>query len=92
MTHATGRLAVMTEPGQLIMAEYDVPEPERDALVLKIVRANVCGSELHMWNGHHPTKKRGGLGHELVEITHAQASKIIAYFRMRWVYEEALDP
>ena len=36
--------------------------------------------------------ERGGLGHELVEITHAQASKIIAYFRMRWVYEEALDP
>jgi len=36
--------------------------------------------------------ERGGLGHELVEITHAQASKIIAYFRMRWLYEEALDP
>jgi hypothetical protein len=36
--------------------------------------------------------ERGGLGHQLVEITHAQASQIIAYFRMRWVYEEALDP
>jgi threonine dehydrogenase-like Zn-dependent dehydrogenase len=76
MTHATGRLAVMTEPGQLIMAEYDVPEPERDAVVLKIVRANVCGSELHMWNGHHPTKKRGGLGHEMIGRVHAIGSAV----------------
>ncbi|HUE34673.1 MAG TPA: zinc-binding dehydrogenase [Mycobacterium sp.] len=76
MTHATGRLAVMTEPGQLSMAEYDVPEPERDAVVLKIVRANVCGSELHMWNGHHPTKKRGGLGHEMIGRVHAIGSAV----------------
>jgi hypothetical protein len=36
--------------------------------------------------------ERGGLGHELVEVSHAQASRIIAYFRMRWAYGEALDP
>lgn len=36
--------------------------------------------------------ERGGLGHELVEVSHAQASKIIEYFRMRWAYAESLDP
>lgn len=34
----------------------------------------------------------GRPGHYLVEISHAQASKIIEYFRMRWAYAEALDP
>jgi hypothetical protein len=36
--------------------------------------------------------ERGGLGRELVEVSHAQASRIIEYFRMRWAYGEALDP
>jgi hypothetical protein len=37
--------------------------------------------------------ERGGLGQELVEVTHAQASKIIDYFRMQWrPYGEPLDP
>jgi hypothetical protein len=36
--------------------------------------------------------ERGGLGHELVEVSHAQAGKIIEYFRMRWAYGESLDP
>ena len=57
MTRDTGRLALMTKPGQLTMAEYEVPDPERDAVRPgSILRANVCGSELHIWNGHHPVK------------------------------------
>src|SRR3546814_5132603 len=36
------------------------------AIVVSILRANVCGSELHVWNGKHPVKKRGGMGHEMV--------------------------
>lgn len=71
MTDTVGRLALMTEPGQLAMADYTVPHPEHDAVVLEIVRANVCGSELHIWNGHHPVKKRGGLGHEMIGRVHA---------------------
>ena len=36
--------------------------------------------------------ERGSLGQDLVEVSHAQASKIIEYFRMRWAYAESLDP
>ena len=36
--------------------------------------------------------ERGSRRHDLVEISHAQASKIIEYLRMRWAYGEALDP
>ena len=35
----------------------------------------------------------GGRKHELVEVSHAQASKIIEYLRMQWgSYSEPLDP
>ncbi len=37
--------------------------------------------------------ERGGLGHELVEVSHTQASKIIEWFRVQWgSYGEPLDP
>lgn len=62
-----GRLAVMTSPGELEYQDYDIPDPEPGCLVLRVIRANVCGSELHIWCGHHPVKKCGGIGDEMVE-------------------------
>lgn len=66
-----GEIAVMTSPGELEYQRYDVPKPGPGALVLKVIRANVCGSELHIWRGHHPVKKRGGIGHEMVGRVYA---------------------
>ncbi|MGE0486399.1 MAG: zinc-binding dehydrogenase [Gammaproteobacteria bacterium] len=63
-----GRLANMTQPGALEFREYEVPEPPPGGLVARVVRSNVCGSELHIWCGHHPNKKSGGLGHEVVGV------------------------
>ena len=63
---AHGTVAVMTSPRELDFAEFPVPVPGRGSLVMKVRRANVCGSELHIWNGKHPVKKKGGLGHEMV--------------------------
>lgn len=63
-----GRLVNMIEPGKLEFREYDVPAPGPGALIARITRSNVCGSELHVWCGHHPTKKKGGLGHEAVAV------------------------
>ncbi len=33
------------------ITEYEVPDPEPDAIVLKITQAGVCGSDLHSWRG-----------------------------------------
>ncbi|MHC6592865.1 zinc-binding dehydrogenase [Arthrobacter sp. C152] len=63
---AYGRIAVMTSPRELDYTEYPLPAPEPGAILMKVTRANVCGSELHIWNGKHPVKKSGGLGHEMV--------------------------
>jgi len=56
----------MTSPRVLDYAEYALPAPEPGAILMEVTRANVCGSELHIWNGKHPVKKSGGLGHEMV--------------------------
>jgi len=66
-----GRVAVMTEPENMEYQKYKVPNPEKGAVVLKVMRTNICGSELHIWRGLHPTKKKGVLGHEMIGRVHS---------------------
>ena len=65
-----GKVAVMTEPLTLNYQEYEIPTPEPGAVLVKVTRTNVCGSELHIWRGQHPTIKRGVLGHEMIGEVH----------------------
>ncbi|MFD6903539.1 zinc-binding dehydrogenase, partial [Streptomyces diastaticus] len=60
----------MTEPLNLKYQEYSIPSPQPGSLVVKVTRTNVCGSELHIWRGHHPSIKRGVLGHEMIGTIH----------------------
>lgn len=66
-----GRVAVMDEPEKLSYREYDLPKPGPGAVLLKVLRSNICGSELHIWRGQHPTKKKGVLGHEMIGEVHS---------------------
>lgn len=60
-----GVTTVLTAPGELEQREYDVPEPEVGGVLLEMIRANVCGSEVHILKGHHPLIQPGSvLGHE----------------------------
>lgn len=60
----TGTVAYLAEPGQVELREYEVPSPEPGEVLTTVERANVCGSELHIWRGNHPEVKEGALGHE----------------------------
>ena len=49
---ATGRAAVLVEPGKPFeVRELPIPEVEPDAALIRITLANVCGSDLHVWRG-----------------------------------------
>jgi len=53
------------------IVEYPVPEPGPGAILIKMRRANVCGSDLHMWRGDVDLAAMGMpmpviLGHEMV--------------------------
>ena len=47
-----GKAAVFQGPGKgYEIQEFDVPEPEPDAILIKISLGGVCGSDLHFWRG-----------------------------------------
>jgi D-arabinose 1-dehydrogenase-like Zn-dependent alcohol dehydrogenase len=63
-----GRVVVFTGPrSPFEIEEFDVPDPEPGAIVLKITQAGVCGSDLHTWRGDMgavPPGTRRTTGHE----------------------------
>jgi len=60
-----GVTIVLTGPGTTEQREYDVPDPAPGGMVLEMLRANVCGSEVHILKGDHPRIRPGCvLGHE----------------------------
>src|SRR5215468_6749930 len=47
-----GRVAVLRAyGGEFDLREYPVPEVEPGAILVKLTRAGVCGSDLHIWRG-----------------------------------------
>ncbi len=47
-----GRVAVLPAyGGKFELREYSVPDPEPGAILVKLTRAGVCGSDLHIWRG-----------------------------------------
>lgn len=59
-----GKSAVLTDTRTIDIQEYELPDPGPGGLLAEVVRTNVCGSDLHFWNGEFPY--RGILGHEAV--------------------------
>lgn len=66
-----GHVAVLREyGGEFELREYPVPEPEPGAILVKLTRAGVCGSDLHIWRGemkdvYGTTPKDLTFGHEM---------------------------
>lgn len=71
MCETKGRVAEMTSPMELVFKEYPLVEPAPGAVIVKIIQTNICGSELHIWKGHHPVIRSGALGHEMIGEIHA---------------------
>ncbi|MBM3155805.1 MAG: zinc-binding dehydrogenase [Chloroflexi bacterium] len=67
-----GRAAIYHGLGHpMEIKKYPVPEPEPGAILVKTRRANICGSDLHMWRGDVDLAGLGQpmpviLGHEMV--------------------------
>ena len=61
--------AAITQPNDRTMriAEYEVPEPGPDEVLVQVTLACICGSDLHMWRGEVPwfQPAPGIQGHEM---------------------------
>jgi L-iditol 2-dehydrogenase len=66
-----GRIAVLQEyGGEFELREYAVPEVAPGAILVKLTRAGICGSDLHIWRGemkdvYGATPKDLTFGHEM---------------------------
>lgn len=71
-TRDTGVSITLDAIGQLGRVENPIPEPPAGGMVLSMVRANVCGSDVHILNGGHPLVREGCvMGHEGVGRVHS---------------------
>ncbi|ORV49399.1 zinc-binding alcohol dehydrogenase [Mycolicibacter engbaekii] len=68
----TGRIARFDEPGKPFEIDtVPLPEVGPGQILIKVTRANICGSDVHAWHGTFATRGLGGqlptvLGHEMV--------------------------
>jgi threonine dehydrogenase-like Zn-dependent dehydrogenase len=68
----TGRIARFDEPGKPFQIEtVPLPEVGPGEILIRVLRANICGSDVHAWHGTFATRGLGGqlptvLGHEMV--------------------------
>lgn len=75
--HHVNRAALFFEPGKPFeITELPIPDPKPGGLTLRITRANICGSELHIWRGDGrlgqiSTPQGRILGHEATGVVHA---------------------
>ncbi len=61
-----GRLVALVGPDQVEIHEYDLPSLPAGAVLLKVRRANVCGSDLHIWHFLSVAFRDVAMGHEFV--------------------------
>jgi threonine dehydrogenase-like Zn-dependent dehydrogenase len=57
----------MTEPGRIEIRSHELPTAiEPGGVLLRVLQTNVCGSDIHIFEGRHPLLRCGGMGHEMV--------------------------
>ena len=72
-----GRIARFDGPGKPFEIEtVTLPEVGAGEILIKVTRANICGSDVHAWHGTFATRGLGGqlptvLGHEMVGAVEA---------------------
>lgn len=49
----TMRAAVLVEPGRFEVQDVPRPKPGRDEVLVRISRVGICGTDLHIFNGHY---------------------------------------
>jgi 2-desacetyl-2-hydroxyethyl bacteriochlorophyllide A dehydrogenase len=66
------KAAVLTAPGHFAIQERHIPKPARGEALIKIARVGICGTDLHIFNGHYAEEHLPMVpGHEFTGTIHA---------------------
>jgi threonine dehydrogenase-like Zn-dependent dehydrogenase len=70
-----GRVATLRDYGRPVeIEEYELPDPERNGLILRMRQTTICGSDLHIWRGETALRASPAalaFGHEGFGVVHA---------------------
>lgn len=58
------RAAVLSAPGDLKIQDVPVPSIASDEVLIKVVQAGICATDLEVYKGEHPAKLPLTMGHE----------------------------
>lgn len=74
--------ALMTKPAEIVIREVDKPAPKAGEVLLRISRIGVCGSDIHVYHGLHPTTPYPVVqGHEVSGVV-AEAGPGVTRFKV----------
>jgi len=60
------KMAMIPEPGKIAFQEQELRDPKPDEVLIKVHTAAICGSDLHLFKGKHPSVTLpSAVGHEL---------------------------
>ena len=61
----TYSMAFIPEPGKIEFSDKPIRDPEQDEVMIKVHTAAICGSDLHLFRGKHPSVSLpAAVGHE----------------------------
>ena len=65
----TGRAAVFEAPNSpFVIREYPVRDVNPGEVLVRVVMATICRSDIHSYQGHRPNPCPGILGHEIIGV------------------------
>lgn len=74
------RAAVLVEPGRFEIERRPVPAPGPDEVLIRIGRVGICGTDLHIFNGHYAAESLPMVpGHEFTGTIHALGDGVSGY-------------
>lgn len=66
---ATMRAAVLVKPGRFEVKDVPRPEPGRNEVLVRITRVGICGTDVHIFNGHYAAENLPMVpGHEFTGV------------------------
>jgi len=66
------RALILNAPGQLVLADLPIPKPEAGEIVIRVMAATTCGTDLKAWRRGHPQiPMPGPFGHEYSGVVSA---------------------
>lgn len=77
MSGSTGWTTLLAPEARVEIAEFPLPSPGPGEVLLRMSRANICGSDLHILHGRHPLMRPGHcMGHEGVGVVERLGSGV----------------